>query len=184
MTLEKWKIVRSKHLVNDKWLRLRVDRCQTGTGEIIEPYYVLEFLPWVTVFPVTTSGDVVLVRQYRHAVGEIQLELPAGRFDPGESDAVAVARRELAEETGYTGDHFEEFAQVAADPALQNNTNHSVIAIDVEITQQQDLDVGEDIEVELMPLDIVKKELLDGSFQHSLHVCTLFYGLVRLGLIS
>lgn len=60
----------------------------------------------VAIVPLLDDGRVLLVRQYRHAVGEILLELPAGTLDRAEDrsteDPAAAARRELAEETGYS----------------------------------------------------------------------------------
>ncbi|MFZ4650458.1 MAG: NUDIX domain-containing protein [Rubrivivax sp.] len=54
----------------------------------------------VAVVPILDDGRLVMVRQYRHAVGAILLEFPAGKIDPGEP-VLACAVRELAEETGY-----------------------------------------------------------------------------------
>jgi ADP-ribose diphosphatase len=55
----------------------------------------------VVVLPVFSDGRILMIRQYRHSVGRYLWELVAGRIEPGESPA-AAARRELAEETGYT----------------------------------------------------------------------------------
>ncbi len=55
----------------------------------------------VAVIPILDDGRIVMVRQFRYAVGRILLELPAGKIDPGEP-VLACAVRELAEETGYT----------------------------------------------------------------------------------
>lgn len=55
----------------------------------------------VMVIPLLDDGRVVLERQYRHPVGRVMVEFPAGKIDPGE-DHLACARRELREETGYS----------------------------------------------------------------------------------
>jgi ADP-ribose pyrophosphatase len=55
----------------------------------------------VMVIPLLDDGRVVLERQYRHPVGLVMVEFPAGKIDPGE-DHLACAQRELREETGYT----------------------------------------------------------------------------------
>ena len=58
------------------------------------------------VLPVTDDGELLLVRQYRHALGRYTLELPAGKRD-GEEDFLVCAMRELEEEIGYLADTFE-----------------------------------------------------------------------------
>lgn len=55
------------------------------------------------VVPITDSGEILAVRQYRYALGQVTLEIPAGKIDPGE-DPQVCAMRELAEETGFTAE--------------------------------------------------------------------------------
>ncbi|MGA8367341.1 MAG: NUDIX hydrolase, partial [Candidatus Acidiferrales bacterium] len=64
------------------------------------PYYVIRTCDYVVVLAATAEGPLLLVRQYRPAVGKETLELPGGHVEDGESPE-AAARRELAEETGY-----------------------------------------------------------------------------------
>ncbi len=54
----------------------------------------------VAVVPLLDDGRIVLERQYRHATGQVMIEIPAGKLDAGEG-ALACGRRELLEETGY-----------------------------------------------------------------------------------
>ena len=61
-----------------------------------------------TIIPVLDDGSIVMVRQYRPTMEEYILELPAGKFNDGETDGRACAMRELEEETGYKGDIVEE----------------------------------------------------------------------------
>lgn len=80
---------------------LRVDTVRMPDGEAVERE-IAERPNAVAMVPLTDDGDVVLVRQYRHAVGAYELEIPAGLLDvDGESEA-AAALRELAEEVGVT----------------------------------------------------------------------------------
>jgi len=63
------------------------------------------------------TGELVLVRQYRHAVGDWLLELPAGRLEPGEAPLCA-ARRELEEETGLVAERWSELTRFFAAPGF------------------------------------------------------------------
>ncbi len=80
-------------------LRVRVDEVRLPSGRT-STREVVEHRGAVAIVPVTADGQVLLVRQYRHAAGETLLELPAGTREPGE-DPAETARRELAEEIGY-----------------------------------------------------------------------------------
>ncbi len=71
----------------------------------------------VVVMPVFPGGRILLIQQYRHSVGQYLWELVAGRIDRGESPLVA-ARRELAEETGYTALHFRKLMDVFPTPGF------------------------------------------------------------------
>jgi len=71
----------------------------------------------VVVLPVFPNGQILLVRQYRHSVGCYLWELVAGRIDPGESP-LAGAKRELAEETGYTAKRFRRLMDVFPTPGF------------------------------------------------------------------
>ena len=184
MAIEPWTVTASSVLVEDKWVRLRADECTTSDGKTIAPYYVFDYPSWVTVFPVTKQGELVLVRQYRHGLGEVLLELPCGGYEANEVDSVVAAARELSEETGYTGKSFDEIASFSPNPANHSNLSHVVICTDLERTQEQRLDPGERIEVVLMPLQTAIVELKKGNFVQAMHVAALFYGLSHLGLIE
>jgi len=71
----------------------------------------------VVLLPVLDDGRILLVRQYRHAVGASLWELVAGRIDPGESP-LAAARRELLEETGYTARSFQRLFEAFPTPGF------------------------------------------------------------------
>ncbi len=80
-------------------LHLRVDRVRLPSGrESVRE--VVEHPGAVAVVALTTDGEVLLIRQFHHAIGRALLGIPAGTREPGE-DAMATARRELVEETGY-----------------------------------------------------------------------------------
>jgi ADP-ribose pyrophosphatase len=73
----------------------------------------------VVVLPIFEDGRVLLIRQYRHSVGEFLWELVAGRKEPHETPAVG-ARRELLEETGYTAKHLRKLVRVIPTPGFVN----------------------------------------------------------------
>ncbi|MDX2049424.1 MAG: NUDIX hydrolase, partial [Chitinophagaceae bacterium] len=76
-----WKLLGSEYLFKETWFTVRRDRCERPDGKIVDPYYVFEFPDWVVAVPVTNEGKIVLVKQYRHAMGETIWEIPGGCID-------------------------------------------------------------------------------------------------------
>ena len=130
----------------------------------------------------TKDGDVVLVRQYRHGVGDVLLELPGGVVEDGE-EPVDGARRELLEETGYAASTVVEVGRIYPNPAFQTNPLYCFLALDAEKVSGQNLDAGEDIEVQLVPLEELIGMAKVGEFPHALNVAVLFQALLYLDRI-
>jgi ADP-ribose pyrophosphatase len=70
------------------------------------------------VLPFTVAGDVLLVRQFREAIGERLLEIPAGLHDVEGETPVETARRELEEETGYRAGDIERLGRIHTSPGF------------------------------------------------------------------
>lgn len=77
------------------------------------------------------DGTIVMEQQYRYALSEILLEIPAGKLDAGE-DPLACAKRELQEETGYTALHWKYLGPIATSPGFSNEVIHVYFAQDEE----------------------------------------------------
>lgn len=95
-------------------LHLRVDTVRLPDGRL-RRREVVEHPGAVAVLPVLPSGEIVLVRQYRHAVGRTLLEVPAGTHEPDEPPETC-AHRELLEETGYEAGTLRELARFYVSP--------------------------------------------------------------------
>jgi 8-oxo-dGDP phosphatase len=168
-----WEVLRSEYLSRKDWFTVRVDHVRLPTGAEIAEYWVSEYRPWINVVAVTPADELVLVRQYRHGLGAVHYEIPAGTTDPGEEDLEAAARRELAEETGYGGGRWSPLLTVSANPALQNNLAHTFLAEDVTPVTAQKLEAGEDLRVHLVPVAQVPALIDGGDMVQALHVAPL-----------
>jgi ADP-ribose pyrophosphatase len=137
------------------------------------PALTVEMSDWVNVLAVTESHEIILVRQHRFGTQQDSLEIPGGMIDPGE-DPLASARRELAEETGYTADRWEPFGWSHPNPALQSNRLYTFVARDARRTMETALDPLEDCRVELLPLAKLPALLASGQIRHALVLVALY----------
>ncbi|GAB3642780.1 NUDIX hydrolase [Spirosoma arcticum] len=149
-----WQVEDSTYLIRSKWLTVRQDAVRLPNGGFMSDYYVFEYPNWVNVVAVTTDDQLILVRQYRHGSAEVGYELCAGTVDPAdgtsETGLLLAAQRELLEETGYGGGHWQPFMTNSANTGTHTNLNHTFLATDVEWQQPQMLDDTEDITVHLV----------------------------------
>jgi len=177
-----WQIVESEIVIETPHLRLRRDRIELPDGARIGDYYVRESRGFCVVFALTPDERVVLVRQYKHGIGETLLELPAGGVDPGESPE-DCARRELAEETGYVADAetFERVGTFVFDPTSSTTRYHVFLGRNARPSVATDFDATEQIAVELATLEELRRYVRDGTIHVGVHVGSIYYVLDRLG---
>jgi len=177
----KWEILSSEYLFNDLWFKVRKDICKTPQGKIINPYYVYEFPEWVTAVPVTEDGKIIMVRQYRHAIGETCIEFPGGCVDDTDGNFEEAIKRELLEETGYSFSSFKPLGKTSANPSTNNNLMHMFLAVGGRKVAEQSLDHNEEIEVELLTPDEVKQLVRENKIVQSMHVTCFLYAMQELG---
>jgi ADP-ribose pyrophosphatase len=166
-----WRVLQTRISFEDPYIRLRTDRCETGSGHVIEGYHVVEYPDWLNTVAITRGLDIVLVKEYRHGATSVITGLPSGTVHAGE-EPIAAAARELREETGYTSGEFVDLGWAYANPATQNNRSWSFLALNVDLTSPQEPDQSEDIDVELKPV----ADFIDGpgpEEPHGLHLATI-----------
>ena len=174
-----WKLIESKSVYRDRWLRARADKCELPDGRIMEPYYVIEVPDWTNMVIITKEQRIVLVRQYRHALGTTTLELPGGILEQGESPKES-AIREMHEETGYISDEVEFLMKISPNPALNNNTAYFFLAIDAEKLTDTKFDPFEDIVIETFSKDELKQLLEEGKLQHGVQQGAIYQAMIQL----
>jgi 8-oxo-dGTP pyrophosphatase MutT (NUDIX family) len=175
-----WKVKESEYLFKQPWLTVRRDHCILPDGTEIPSFYVNEYPEWVNAFALTEEGKVLMVRQYRHGIGQISTELPGGVAEEGE-DLELACKREMLEETGYEFPDWEFLGKVCANPSTTNNFTHFYLARNGRKVADQNLDEGEDLEVLEMTIEEVKELVMQNKVVQSLHTNAIFYALLRLG---
>jgi len=168
-----WQVLDTEYLFRRPWLTLRRDRVQLPSGAVIDEYYVWEYPPWVNVVAVAQDGRLVLVRQYRHALGAVHFELPAGVVDPDDPDLLAAARRELLEETGYGGGEWSSLLVSSANSATHNNLTHSFLAVGVAPVAAPAPEATEELRVSLVTRAEARELAVGGGMVQALHLAPL-----------
>ena len=182
--LKPWTVTASDYPLQDKWLTVRSDRCQTGHGVLVDPYYVLEYPDWVQVVAFDSDYRVLVTEQYRHAAGRVCLELPCGAVEAADGTPLVAVQRELLEETGCTSGHFEKIGHFSPNPATHTNTVYCFAAYDVRRSQPVRQDASEEVVSAFLPVPDVLEAIDTGQFSQSLHICGLMLGLRHAGLLT
>jgi len=168
-----WKLISSKQDKSYRIFSLRTDRAISPRTGHEYNFFVLESSSWINVIPLTPQNEVVLIRQYRHGIREVTLEIPGGLVETNDTP-VEAAKRELSEETGYQSSEMIFLGSVHPNPAILNNQCFTFLAKDVFIAGEQQQDEKEDIEVFLRPLTEIPRLIREGEISHSL-VLAAFY---------
>ncbi len=139
-------------------------------GESVREY--VKHLGAVCVVPITEKGEVILERQYRYAVGETLVEIPAGKLDSADEDPLEAAKRELREETGAVADEMIDMGVYYGSPAIMGEKIQMYMARGLRFGEN-DLDKDEFLEVFTLPLDeavemVLRGEIPDGKTQAAL----------------
>lgn len=179
----KWKTLSSEYLFNDRWFKVRKEVCETPGGKIVDPYYIYDFSTWVGAFPVTEEGKIIMLKQYRHALGEICYEIPGGCVDETDPNFEAAVARELLEETGYSFSSYEYLGRISPNPSTNSNVLHMYLAKGGKKVAEQSLDENEEIELMLLEMDELKQLLRANKIVQSMHVSCIMYALERLGAL-
>ena len=88
------------------------------------------------VIPLLPDNQIILVKQFRYPVGQVTLEVPAGKLDKVDEDPIVCAERELSEETGYTAGKIWKLTTIATTVGFSNEFIHLYAAKDLKPGKQ------------------------------------------------
>ncbi len=157
----RWLTLGREYLYESPWCSFRVDGVRLPDGARIE-YGVLESAGFAAVVPVTESGSVALVRQWRQPIEAFTLELPGGGVEGGENPRESV-RRELLEETGYRAEDISCLATLHTSPGRATEVCHLFQCRAVRTIPGPQPEPTEFISVVEVPLDEAVGRALSGE---------------------
>lgn len=179
--IKPWKLLQSQMVFDHQWCQVRQDFLRLPNGAIIDDYFVTIRPDIALVLALTPDHEIVFVRQYRHGVQQILLELPAGSFNITEESGKEAAIRELQEETGYVAKEIISLGILYDNPVKDTNKIHLFLAQNVTKTGEIDRDITEEIEIILIPLSQVREKITQGEICVAGSVAAIFIGLAFLG---
>jgi ADP-ribose pyrophosphatase len=166
------KILKSEILYQGKVFRLQRDTVIEPGGVQAERDIIVH--PGsVVVLPIFKNGSILLIRQYRHSVGEYLWELVAGRKEPRETP-LAAARRELVEETGYSAKRLRKLMRVVPTPGFVNEWMWIFAAEGLTAGAAQP-EEDEKITPRIFLLKEVEKMIDRGTLRDAKSICGILY---------
>lgn len=173
------RMVSSQTIFEGKIVRVTVDEARLPNGRLATREVV--YHPGgVAILALDTDNQVTLVRQYRYPIGQLLLELPAGKLDAGE-DHLPAAKRELSEETGLEAGELTYLGCLLASPGFCTERLHMYLARDLR-EKESHPDEDEFLHVITMPFQQLLEQVMDGTIEDAKTVATVLKTKVLLGL--
>jgi 8-oxo-dGTP pyrophosphatase MutT (NUDIX family) len=165
-SLGRWTCLASTSLFSSEWLELRRDEAVRPDGSVGEYDHVV--VPSaVTVVAVDDRGRVLVTKQWIYVHHGTQWRLPAGRVDPSDADPEAAARRELAEETGFSAETWTPLGVINCADSFSNHRDFAFLARDL-LAGEPRLAPGEaDLRTHWLPFRRVLTMVLEGRLPHA-----------------
>ena len=154
--------ISSQSIFQGKIINLRIDTVQLPNGKEATRE-VVEHHGAVAVVAINENDEIVLIRQYRAAIDEVIIEIPAGKLELGE-DPLICAKRELEEETGYQAGQWKKVFTFYTSPGFSDEKMYLYLAKDIKILEQS-LDEDEFVELFYMPISQAFNDCRNGQIK-------------------
>ena len=171
-----WEEVHTEHLIKDEWIDLRSTSWKFPDGSVYGPFYSYTRKDFVIVVASDTDGNYLCVNQFRQGIRQVTTEFPAGAIEGKDGKelsaelALAAARRELLEETGYESEEWKHLLTVPSDATISDNYAHLFMAKNCRRVSGQNLDETEFMNLLKLPAEEIEKLIREGAFQQAIHI--------------
>jgi ADP-ribose pyrophosphatase len=171
-TIQKWTVLEEEDISPSPWFPLKRQTVKLPAGLVLDDYYLAPLGDVVQVLALTPQHEVVLVKQYKHGIGEILLELPGGMQQDGKN-IIDSGLCELEEETGIkaSGDQLISLGKIAINPTKLKQVTYGFLLFDAEFNSVQKPDPTEVIELVTLPAPEVLQKVKDGEIWVTDSVC-------------
>lgn len=186
-----WEEIHTEHIIQDEWIDFRRSSWRLPDGSVFEPFYSYSRRDYVVIVASDTDGNYLCVRQFRQGIKCVTTEFPAGGIERKDGkeysssgdllaeDALAAAKRELLEETGYESDEWKYLLKVPSNATIADNYAHLFVARNCRMVSEQALDDTEFLSVIKLPAQEIEKLIAKGEFQQAIHITAWLLSLRR-----
>ena len=160
---QKWEsLTKVSILVKNPWFEVFREEVRLPDGKIVPDYYGIEMPHYTAVFAVTVNQKIIVLRCYRHAIGEVTLTMPGGMIEKGESPLEGI-QREFLEETGYKAKEWESLGSFIGNSTRGCGTYHLFFSTGAYPVQEPDSGDLEELELLLWEKQEVEQALDEGQ---------------------
>ncbi|MCS7136177.1 MAG: NUDIX hydrolase [Nitrososphaerota archaeon] len=156
------RVIESKLVYAGRLFNVKVDKVLTSWGRLTVRE-IVEHPGAVVIIPLLDKESIILVSQYRHAVGKVLLELPAGTLEAGE-EPEKCAHRELEEETGFIAERMDKLVTLYLAPGYSTEKVHLYMASGLKKVGQK-LEPDEKIKTVVLKIDNVVNMIVKGEIE-------------------
>jgi ADP-ribose pyrophosphatase len=161
--LKPWRVISEKEIFTaPPWIHLFRQTVELPDGRIVDDYHKIQLPDFVAIVAQTPDGKILVERQYKHGIGHVTLTVPAGAASPGE-DALATAKRELMEETGYASDEWQWLGRFPANGSYGCGAMNLCVARNVRKVSEPKSGDLEEMEILLMSADELFAAIREGK---------------------
>lgn len=181
-----WEEVSCEHIVQDEWIDFRKSEYRFPDGRIFAPFYSYSRRDYVVTVATDEDGNYICVRQYRQGIKRVTTEFCAGGIERADGkeygnrsdaqhveDALAAAKRELMEETGYESNDWKFLLSVPSNATMADNYANLFVAKNCKKVSGQSLDETEFLNVHLHTRSQIDEMIQTGEFPQATHVLAL-----------
>lgn len=172
--LTPWQVLRTQLLLDcSPWFRVVADDLLLPDGQRVENFYRIEAPDFVMIFALGDDGRVLALRGYKHGVGRVVFQLPAGYMDRANESPLACAQRELLEETGHVADEWRSLGSLSVDGNRGLGRAQLFLAQGLRAVAPPDSGDLETLVIEWLPLDELRRRWRAGEFDNATATATI-----------
>jgi len=167
-----WKVDSTKNVYANDFIELYEDTLELGARG--KKLYIRGIRRnYSTIVPFVSRTQILAIKSYRHIVDSVQIEVPSGYIENGESPQYA-AIRELKEETGYAAQRIVSIGSYTLDYSMFEQTGNIFVAYDLVREGEQSLGKMETIELTILTINEIRRLLFDGKIINAASIVALY----------